>query len=597
MGERSIRNEKDAEPIKTVPDRTEEGKLIRAMQGLEGHDPRFGETGGQCSDTACLFREQCVADVPGGSDRKAWQIPGLAFGQSEPNVGEETGVRDQREGAIRYAWIGAGQCGGRLVKSFYDLGYKKVLALNTNSRDLGLLGIPRGQKLLMDIGRESTARDMRKGAKSVQQYKRDIFYLVRQTFGTQVDHIMVCFGAGGGTGGGSVLELIEIAKRYARHIGLKDPNKSVGVVMTLPAGSGIGSPRVAQNAHKVAAQLSQMAAAGKISPLIIVDNDKTKKLCPRMTIDSFWSGINWTFANLFSVFNRLSALSSHYNSFYASDYVSIMGCGGCLVMGRSKVDRLDDPFAISEAVKRSLERTLFAHGLDLSSAKAGGCVVVGGRELMANVRGLRDGVNYAFDIMAEMTGLATIYRGIYEDNRDSLRVYTIIGGLDSPTARLNELNSELYFQPCLVDAGAVPLQQRNEDIVPLAEYFLAKQADFYGRPQKILSLEARKLLLTYSWPGNVDELAKAMERAYELTSGGVIQPDALPFQIIFADSEPYPKCILPMLDHAKRRIVARALELTKQREATARLIGVDASRLDRLMGEPNIDAAKKDSES
>jgi hypothetical protein len=32
-----------------------------------------------------------------------------------------------------------------------------------------------------------------------------------------------------------------------------------------------------------------------------------------------------------------------------------------------------------------------------------------------------------------------VHRGIYEDNKDSLRVYTMIGGLDSPQERLEEL--------------------------------------------------------------------------------------------------------------------------------------------------------------
>ena len=43
---------------------------------------------------------------------------------------------------------------------------------------------------------------------------------------------MIGFGVGGGTGSGSVVGLIDIAKRYARYIGLK--NKNVGVVVMLP---------------------------------------------------------------------------------------------------------------------------------------------------------------------------------------------------------------------------------------------------------------------------------------------------------------------------------------------------------------------------
>ncbi|MHC4498198.1 MAG: AAA-type ATPase lid domain-containing protein, partial [Planctomycetota bacterium] len=526
-----------------------------------------------------------------------WQTPASDLDQRKPDVREDAGVRDENKGSVRYAWIGVGQCGGRLVKAFHDLGYKKVLALDTTDRDLDLLGIGQSQKLLMDVGKEGTGRDIRKGAKAVQQHKQEILQLARQTFGSQVDHLMVCFGAGGGTGSGGVFELIEIAKRYARDVGLKNPDKNVGVVVTLPAASKVGSPLVAQNAHKVAVELTQMANAGRISPLIVVDNDKINKMCPRMTADSLWSSVNWTFANLFSAFNKFSVLSSEHTSFEAPDYANIVECGGCIIMGRSKVEKSDDPFAVSEAVKRSLKKTLFADGFDSSTAKIGGCIVVAGRKMMVNMKGLQNDIDHAFDVLAEMTGRATIYRGIYEDNRDSLRVYTIVAGLNSPAARLNELSSEQYFRPDLVDAEGLPLRQRKEDILPLAEYFLAKQADSYGRPQKILSLEVRELLLNYSWPDNVSELAKAMQRAYELTRGGVIQPDALPFQIIFADSESYPKSILSVLDRVKRRIISKALGLTREREATARLIGIDGGHLALLMKELNVSAVERSASS
>ncbi|UCF43294.1 MAG: hypothetical protein JSV99_12110 [Planctomycetota bacterium] len=368
-------------------------------------------------------------------------LPTLDLEQYEVNIEEETGVKDEIRGSTRYAWIGAGQCGGRLVKSFYDLGYKKVLAVNTTHHDLDLLKIPEDQKFLMDIGEKGAGKDMVRGKEAVQQYQQDILHLARQTFGNQVDHIMVCFGAGGGTGSGSVVGLIEVAKRYARYVGIKNPDKRVGVVMTLPTVGEASSPLVAENAYNSASELSKMAANGKISPLIIVDNDKINKMYPRMTVKSFWPSINNTVATLFDIFNRLSALSSQYTSFDPVDYHSILESGGCAIMGLTKVGEFKDKFALSEAVKKNLEKTLLAGGFDLTTAKLAGCVVVGGKKMMADVSGLQDNIDYAFDVLSEITGQASIHRGIYEDNRNSLRVYTIIGGLDSPKARLEELKT------------------------------------------------------------------------------------------------------------------------------------------------------------
>ena len=369
------------------------------------------------------------------------QIPMLDLEQYEPVLEEELGVEDNIKGSTRYAWLGGGQCGGRLVKSFYDLGYKKVLAVNTTHHDLDLLDIPEGQKYLMDIGEKGAGKNIERGDRAIQQYQQEILHLARQTFGTQVDRIMVCFGAGGGTGSGSVLGLIEIAKRYARYVGLKNPNKKVGVIMTLPTVGEAGSPLVAENAYEVGTKLSSLASAGEISPLIIVDNDKINRMYPGLTVKSFWPSINNTVAGLFDIFNRISALSSEYTSFDPVDYQSIMESGGCALMGLTKVNEFVDKFAISEAVKKNLQKTLLAGGIDLKTAKLAGCIVVGGKVLMNSMSGLQDNINYAFDVLSEITGQATIHRGIYEDDRECLRVYTIIGGLDSPTIRLEELRS------------------------------------------------------------------------------------------------------------------------------------------------------------
>lgn len=369
------------------------------------------------------------------------QIPMLDLEQYEPVFEQELGVEDNINGSTRYAWLGAGQCGGRLVKSFYDLGYKKVLAVNTTHHDLDMLDIPAEQKFLMNMGEKGAGKDIARGEKAIYQYQQEILHLARQTFSTQVDHIMVGFGAGGGTGSGSVIGLIEIAKRYARYVGLKNPNRKVGVIMTLPTIGEASSPLVAENAYKVGTRLSKLASAGEISPLIIVDNDKINRMYPGLTVKSFWPSINNTVAGLFDIFNRISALSSEFTTFDPVDYHSIMEAGGCAIMGLTKVSKFDDKFALSEAVKKNLQKTLLAGGIDLTTAKVAGCIVVGGKKMMNSVTGLQDNINYAFDVLSEITGQATIHRGIYEDDRESLRVYTIIGGLDSPIVRLEELRS------------------------------------------------------------------------------------------------------------------------------------------------------------
>jgi len=379
-------------------------------------------------------------------DFNAWLLPRLGLEKYEPHIEVETGIKDEITGSIRYAWIGAGQCGGRIVKSFYDLGYRKILAVNTTHHDLNLLDIPHRQKFLMDIGEQGAGKDTERGREAVQQHRQEIFHQAQQIFGSEVDHIMVCVGAGGGTGGGSAQGLIEIAKKYARYIGLREPDRKVGVIMTLPTVGEASSPKVADNAWRVSTKLSELAANGQISPLIFIDNDKIKRLYPGMTVKSFWPTINDTVAGLFDIFNRLSALNSRYTSFDPVDYHSIMQAGGCAIMGLTTVPEFEDKFVVSQAVKRNLEKTLLASGFDLATARMAGCIVVAGRQLIEGVKGLQDNIDYAFDNLSEITGDATIHRGIYEDGRDSLRVYTIIGGLETCTTRLESLRSRRAVQ-------------------------------------------------------------------------------------------------------------------------------------------------------
>jgi DNA-binding NtrC family response regulator len=149
--------------------------------------------------------------------------------------------------------------------------------------------------------------------------------------------------------------------------------------------------------------------------------------------------------------------------------------------------------------------------------------------------------------------------------------------------------TDLYYRLNVINLEVPPLRQRKEDILPLAEYFLTNQATFYGEEPKVLSVTTKKLLLNYSWPGNIRELANAIERAYVLTTGREVLPSALPFEIIIADSQMYPKQELPTLDEVKRKIITQTLKFTSGRKiAAAKILGIERRSLNRLIDKLNI---------
>lgn len=72
---------------------------------------------------------------------------------------------------------------------------------------------------------------------------------------------------------------------------------------------------------------------------------------------------------------------------------------------------------------------------------------------------------------------------------------------------------DLLYRLNVIALDLPPLRERPEDIVDLAERFLARFARDYRRPARGFDDDARAALRAYPWPGNVRELRNAVERA------------------------------------------------------------------------------------
>jgi transcriptional regulator with PAS, ATPase and Fis domain len=71
---------------------------------------------------------------------------------------------------------------------------------------------------------------------------------------------------------------------------------------------------------------------------------------------------------------------------------------------------------------------------------------------------------------------------------------------------------DLFFRLATIRIDLPTLQERPEDILPLAQFFMEEFNDKYGKRFRGLSTDAKQLLLSHSWPGNVRELRNTMER-------------------------------------------------------------------------------------
>src|SRR5213596_2338037 len=90
---------------------------------------------------------------------------------------------------------------------------------------------------------------------------------------------------------------------------------------------------------------------------------------------------------------------------------------------------------------------------------------------------------------------------------------------------------DLYYRINVLSIDVPPLRERREDIAVLIDYFLKKHTKNTSRLVRGLTAETRKLMVDYSWPGNVRQLESAIERAILLCEGDEISVDDLPLEV------------------------------------------------------------------
>lgn len=88
--------------------------------------------------------------------------------------------------------------------------------------------------------------------------------------------------------------------------------------------------------------------------------------------------------------------------------------------------------------------------------------------------------------------------------------------------------SDLYFRLSVVAIHLPPLREREDDLGVLAEFFLRKYSDEFGKDIRSLAPETLELLQQYHWPGNVRELESVMKQSLLTARGNVLLPEFLP---------------------------------------------------------------------
>lgn len=108
----------------------------------------------------------------------------------------------------------------------------------------------------------------------------------------------------------------------------------------------------------------------------------------------------------------------------------------------------------------------------------------------------------------------------------------IIAATNLPPHQLQDetlFRQDLLFRLNTVEVHLPPLRERQQDILLLAEHYIAQYSRKYQKPVKPISTEAQQALLNDAWPGNIRALRHATERAVILSDAE--QYSAVDFQL------------------------------------------------------------------
>jgi len=153
--------------------------------------------------------------------------------------------------------------------------------------------------------------------------------------------------------------------------------------------------------------------------------------------------------------------------------------------------------------------------------------------------------------------------------------------------RDGRFREDLLYRLNVITLHLPPLRERAEDILTLADRFLARFVKEYARPARGFSDEAREALLGYRWPGNIRELRNVVERASIICPQERVEISHLGMAEQPVNNAPRVGAALS-LDELEKAHIGAVLATAGTLDQAAKTLGIDASTLYRKRKQYNL---------
>ncbi len=180
--------------------------------------------------------------------------------------------------------------------------------------------------------------------------------------------------------------------------------------------------------------------------------------------------------------------------------------------------------------------------------------------------------------------------GSNEPKKVNVRIVSATNSDLAARVKDKTFREDLYFRITGATIEIPPLRQRREDIPLLIDHFIRRANKTHGTKIKSLAADARRVLMSHPWPGNIRQLRNTIENMVVLSEGDKLTVADLPAEIHRPPDElsnkPLDQLAGISIEEAEKQLIANTLKMVDgNREQAASMLGIGERTLYRKIKE------------